>query len=145
MLTSPSSHNRFLEEADARAGGKLKYVAQIFKDWRNTRANVVPISGFHAELLLAESGMCEGARSYAAIFSDLLARLSTRGCAALRDPVGISGLIAASGSESKRESAVATVNDASWHAQRALGAERSGDVGEAWRQWNVVFNNLFPR
>ncbi len=70
MITSPGSHNRFLNDADQRAGRQLKFVGQLFKYWNGTRSVPIPIGGFHVELLLAQSGLCQGARSYAQIFRD---------------------------------------------------------------------------
>jgi hypothetical protein len=145
MRTSPGSHNRYISDADARARGQLKYVAQLFKVWRQARAVLVPISGFHVELLLAYEGICEGARSYSAILRDLFVILANRGCAGLRDPVEISGVIPAANSEAKRQQALRTVTDSALHADAALRAERAGEIREALRQWNIVFNGEFPR
>lgn len=144
MRTSPGSHNRFLSDADQRAGGQLKYVGQLFKYWRTTRSSPVPISGFHVELLLAQGELCQGPRSYAQIFRDLLVLLSKRNCAALRDPVGISGYIPACSSDPKRQLACRTVAEAAAHADSALQGEARGDLREALRQWNIVFNGSFP-
>jgi hypothetical protein len=145
MSTSPSSHNRYIDGADQGAGGKLKYVAQIFKTWCHTRSTPVPVRGFHVELLLASTGICAGARAYAAIFRDLLTLLRQRDCAALNDPLGISGRIAATGTDAKRESAMRTIAEAAYHADLAVFAEAAGNEAEAWRQWNIVFNDRFPR
>jgi hypothetical protein len=127
METSPGSHNRYISDMDRRAGGKLKYCAQIFKFWRNTRSVPVPISGFHVELLLGAEALCEGARPYALMFHDLLVELSNRGCSALQDPVAISGLISAAPSTSKRANALRTVTEAARHAADASAAlQRTG-------------------
>lgn len=144
MRTAPGCHNRFLADADQRAGGQLKYVAQLFKYWRHTRASPVPISGFHVELLIAQEGLCHGARSYAQILRHLFVLLCQRGCAALRDPVGISGLVAACGTEAKRQQAGRTLADAATHADAAWQNELLGNAREALRQWNLVFNGRFP-
>jgi predicted nucleotidyltransferase len=144
IMTSPSSHNRYIAEGDHRAGGKLKYAAQLFKFWRTSRRIVVPISGFHTELLMAAQGTCDGARSYSLILRDLLVSLANRDCAALRDPLSISGLIGACSTEAKRQSAVRTVAEAATHADAALHSEFRGDTREAVRQWNIVFNGEFP-
>lgn len=145
MRASPASHNRYLRLADRRAGGQLKYAARIFKFWRATRATAVPISGFHVELLLAFERLCEGPRAYSTIMRDLLVLLARRRCAALNDPVGISGRIRAAQTEAKRQAASRTLLEAAKHADRAITAEDAGDVSDAWRQWNIVFNGSFPR
>lgn len=145
MPTSPTGHNRFIQGADARSGGKLTYAAQIAKYWCATRAAPVPLSGFHVELLLASSGLCDGPRSYSSITRDLFALLARRSCAALNDPVGVSGRIAAASSDAKRDSVQRSVHDALDHADRAVHAESVGDDREALRQWNIVFNGCFTR
>ncbi len=145
MATSPTSHNRFLAEADARAGGKLTYTAQLVKFWCATRATPVPLSGFHIELLLAGERLCEGARSYSSMLCELFALLANRQCAALNDPISISGRIAAARTDAKRASAIASVEAAADHAERAVAAERRGQEVEAMRQWDLVFNGCFTR
>lgn len=144
MDTSPTSHARFINDADGRAGGKLKYTAQVFKAWRQSRAAGVPLSGFHVEMLLANERICEGARSYSAIFRDLLVVLANRGGGALNDPVAVSGRIAIATTDTKREQALRTVRDAASHADAAVDAEVRGHSTEALRQWNLAFNGVFP-
>jgi hypothetical protein len=145
MQTSPGAHNKFIGDADARSAGKLKYVSQAFKVWRDARSGGVPISAFHVELVLATEAVADGARGYSSIFRDLLIVLARRECAALRDPIGVSGLIAASATEPKRQQAARTILDSARHADAALTAERLGDAREALRQWDIVFNGQFPR
>ncbi len=57
---------------------------------------------------------------------------------------GISGLIAAAGTEAKRERANSTVSDSMEHAAKALAAERTGRTDGAIFQWDCVFNGCFP-
>lgn len=145
MPTSPTSHNRFLRDADARAGGKLTYAAQIIKYWCATRSSLVPLSGFHIELLLASERVCEGARAYASIVRDAFALLSRRGCAAINDPIRISGRIPAASTEAKRTAALRSVRDAFAHADRAIVAEQRGYEVAALHQWDLAFNGRFTK
>lgn len=140
MRTSPTSHNRFIQDADARARGKLTYAAQLLKYWCWTRATPLPLSGFHLELRLAADGLCDGARSYATILDDAFALLVRRRCAAINDPLGISGHVAAASTEAKRALASMSVGTAAYHARRAVLAEARGHDAEALRQWNIVFH-----
>ena len=140
MATSPTSHNRYIADADRRAGGKLTYAAQLVKYWCGTRATRVPLSGFHVELLLAMTGVCNGARSYGAIVRDVFTFLARRDGAALTDPLGIAGRIPAATSDAKREATMRSVADAADHADRALHAEQRGNTTEALRQWDIAFN-----
>jgi hypothetical protein len=145
MRTSPSSHNRYLHDADVKTRGHLRGVAMIFKYWRTTRSTPVSISGFHTELLLASRELCVGVQPYSGKFRDLLVELARRECAALNDPAEISGRIAACGTEAKRSQALKTVIEAAYHANQAVLAEAREDFGEAWRQWSSAFNGNFPR
>jgi hypothetical protein len=142
--TSPESHNRFIALADARSGGKLKSVAKLAKYWRWCRTPEVPLSSFHIELLLAQHGICVGAKSHGQCLYELLKVLTERQCRGLQDPCGISGLIPAAGTEAKRGKVNATVTDSMEHAARALTAERIGRADDAIFQWNCVFNGNFP-
>jgi hypothetical protein len=145
METSPTSHNKYIQAADQRAANHLIPLAQIFKYWCATRAGGVPISGFHVEMLLAATDLAAGVRAFSQKFYGLLAELAARECAGLNDPLQISGRIAACSTEPKRRQALATVLEAAAHAKAAIQAEQREDTQEAWRQWNIVFNDQFPR
>lgn len=96
-------------------------------------------------MLLASSDLAAGVRTYSQKFYELLALLAERQCVGLNDPLGISGRIAACSTEAKRRQAFVTVYEAAGHAKAAIRAEHGEDFGEAWRQWNIVFNDAFPR
>jgi hypothetical protein len=145
MQTSPGSHNRYLRDADIRARGKLTYASQLMKFWCATRATPIPLNGFHIEMVLAASAICEGARSYAWIIREALALLASRACADLNDPVGISGRIPAVDTQMQRLNAYASVRAALSHADSALFAERLGRGTAALQQWDFVFNGMFAR
>ncbi|MEK7477241.1 MAG: hypothetical protein AAB152_16575, partial [Candidatus Coatesbacteria bacterium] len=44
-----------------------------------------------------------------------------------------------------RERALQTVGSSLDHAAAAVNAEAGGDLEEAYRQWDIVFNNYFPK
>lgn len=46
--------------------------------------------------------------------------------------------------ESQRERALASVSNSRNHADSARTAEANGDLQEARRQWDIVFNDKFP-
>lgn len=143
METSPQAHNRYIELRSG--GGKLPNVARIAKWWRLSRDVEIPLSGFHVEMLLASQGICSGVRSYAQCFADLLDLLDRRECAALQDPLGVSGYLRAAATDSKRETLCATVASSAERARRAIEAEDDGDLAEAYRLWSLVFNGGFPK
>lgn len=144
MKTSPPAHNRYIGEANRASGGKLRFVAMLIKFWRTCRTPNVALSSFHVELLLAESRICIGAKSYAQCLFEAFNLLAERECRALRDPLGISGLIQAAATEAKQQAAVGTVIASYNQALAALQAERSRNTPEAYRQWKLVFRDQFP-
>lgn len=145
MKTSPMAHNRYISAADVRSGGKLKNVAKLIKYWRVCRSPEMPLSSFHLELLLAQSTICDGIKTYGHCLYGAFKLLADRSCAALQDPMQIAGLVRAANTEAKRTSVLSAVQSARNHAASALMAEQKGLTNEALRQWDIVFNGCFPR
>ncbi len=144
MRTSPELHNKYIRDADQRSGGKLKRTSQLIKYWRECRSPRIPISSFHIDLLLASQNVCEGVKSYAQRLTETFRLLTMRNCRALQDPLGVANLVSAVKTEPQQEAACQAVAHANDHAMKALDAERSGNLREARRQWNIVFNDRFP-
>ena len=140
METSPEVHNKYLKQADQKSRGLLKYVVQLIKYWRECRNPRIPISSFHIELLLADYGLCNGAKSYSQCLTEAFQLLAQRECRAYRDPVEISGNVVAVKTDNQRISVLNTIIYARDHAKAALYAESQNDYGEAIRQWKIVFN-----
>lgn len=145
MRTSPELHAKYIKEADDRSGGRLKRAAQLMKFWRECRTPRVPLSSFHIEMLLASSRICEGAKGYALILTELLQLLAKRQCHGLRDPCEIAGTIGATRSLQQREPTLRSIVYSRDHAKEALSAERRTSIQKAKRQWDIVFNGQFPR
>jgi hypothetical protein len=145
METGPDIHGKFIREADEKSRGKLRRVVQLLKFWRECRSPRVPLSSFHFELLLADFAVCEGAKPYSWCLTKALQLLAQRECRAYRDPMKVSGNVAAVKSETQREAALRSVIYSRDHANEALYAESRGDHVEAQRQWDIIFNGSFPR
>lgn len=143
--TSPEAHDHYLADEDRRAGHKLRSVAKLIKHWRLCRTPEVPLQSFHVELVLAATGVCVGPRSYSQCLREAFAALASRSAMGLRDPLGISGIVPAASTQPGREACHRAVVYAADHSSRALEAEYRGQFQEAQRQWNIVFNNGFPR
>jgi predicted nucleotidyltransferase len=143
LRTSPESHNLYLKLCDERSGGKLKRVVQIIKYWRCCRVNEVPLNSFHLETVLASSGIAEGAKAYSECIKDAFAELHSREGRAIRDPIGISGLIGASSTQAQRDAVTTALSHSANHARNARIAELFSDGTEAIRQWQLVFNGSF--
>ncbi len=145
MQTCPDRHNKYIRLADERSTGKLKRVAQLLKHWCNSRTVRVPISSFHIEMLLAAEGVCNGPKSYAVCVTEALQLLAERECRGMQDPLRISGVIPATKTEAKRESALIAVRNSREHAKAACWFDYAGKTDEAWQQWNFAFNYTFPK
>jgi hypothetical protein len=145
MAASPQSHNKFINDADVQSGGKLKRVAKLIKFWRHCRTPSIPLSSFHVELFLAQERVCVGSMSYALCLNNAFAKLANRHCQPLQDPVGISGLIPAAYTDDKRRRVEEAVTASAKRAYNALQAERSENLAEAMRLWDLTFNSCFPK
>jgi hypothetical protein len=145
MTTSPAGHNKFLQTADRRSGGKLKRTAQLIKFWRECRQPRVALSSFHVEMVLARERICEGAKSYAVCLAEAFDVLRRREGRAQTDPLGVAGNIPAARTGTQREGLIAALDWARDHAFRACDAEARGDFAEASRQWDIVFNGRLPK
>lgn len=142
MRSCPSLYDAYIKQADQQSGGKLKYVAQLMKFWRDCRTPRIPITSFHIEMVLASEEICKGVKSYSACFRDVLRSLSERNCRAVRDPYQISGYISAVKSVNQIDAAAASVRYSRNHANDAVSTE-TFDEAEGRRQWNIVFNGRF--
>lgn len=145
MNTSPQAHNRFIKGEDVRSGGKLLRVAKLIKYWRTRRTPHLALSSFHLELLLAESRVCVGIKRYEECLYEAFALLARRDCRAVRDPLGISGLVAPVKTEPQRVRAQRAASMAGDQIRRALLAEDKGKVHEADRLWHLVFKIPYRR
>lgn len=144
MSTCPTLYDAYISGANTDGGGKLIAVAQLMKFWRECRNPRIPLSSFHIEMVLASEDVCKGIKSYADCSLAILRSLARRECRAMQDPYGIAGNIPAVKSASQRERALASVTNSRDHAQSAVSADTRGDIEEARRQWDIVFNTKFP-
>lgn len=144
MATSPPAHNAYIKRADERSIGKLKRTAKLLKYWKECRQPQVPISSFHIEMLLAATRTCEGIKGYAQCVTEAFQMLADRQCRDFQDPLKIAGYIGATRSASEQERAFRSVLHSREHAKLALDAEACRNSAEAKRQWNIVFNGMFP-
>lgn len=143
LETSPEAHQRFFRVADGRSAGKLRRVAQLLRWWKFSRTHPLPLSSFHADMLLADSGICQGAKTYGHCLYGAFRLLARRECRPLRDPVGLAGVIPAAKTFAQTNLLNDGVRYALQHSEAALSAEAVGDHRTANMQWNLVFNGSF--
>jgi hypothetical protein len=144
MPTCPTLYDAYIAGANEESGGKLIYVAQLMKFWRECRNPRIPLSSFHIEMILASEDVCKGVKPYSACMLEILRSLARRECRAMRDPYEIAGNIAAVKTDSQRERSLASVANSRNHAESARKAETLADLQEAREQWDIVFNGKFP-
>lgn len=143
METSPESHNSFINKQNKRSAEKLRRSAQLIRYWKYSRVSGVSISSFYIDLLLAQSEICIGPKSYPAIMYDFFKLMSERKCGGLKDPVNIAGTVYAVKTESQGNKLCAIIEGSLEHSYKALIAEKNNRFNEANRQWNIVFNQSF--
>lgn len=141
METAPDLHNAWIQQEDNASGGKLKYTATLAKFWRQCRSPAIPISSFYIEMVLADEGICKGAKGYAECLTELFQALARRECRAMRDPFGVCGYIQCANTPSKVAACLDAAIYARDHAKSALAAP---DLATARYQWDLVFNGNFP-
>lgn len=142
--TSPSLHNHYICSADRESGGKLKYVAQLVKHWRGCRAKSVPFSSFYLEMLLAQSGLCAGVRSYRQCLNDVFQLLVERQCRPLRDPHSVSRNIPVARTQAQFAECMDAVTRAHVRIRAAMILESKEKTEPALNQWRVLFQGDFP-
>lgn len=144
LETAPEAHGAYLQQANRASGGKLRKTVQLLKHWKTCRANSIPLSSIHLELLLASHNVCVGMKGYAMCLYEAFSLLQERECRGIHDPVGVAGILYACQTNAQWAKLVDAVNYAQDHAARAVIAEAKGDTHEACRQWDIVFNGMFP-
>lgn len=143
LPTAPDAQLKRLKTADGKIGNKLRKIIQLIKWWKYSREPANPLNMMHLEAFLISSEM-ERIASYSRLLTEALVMLSGRRGRAIRDPLGISGLIPIAKTDSQREKVMSGLNYAADHALNALEAEEEGNRAEAIRQWKIVFNDAFP-
>jgi hypothetical protein len=141
--TCPQVHDSYFGKAQEASGNKLRRVSQLIKWWKNSRASPIPIGSFYTDMVLSASGICTGVKTHGQCLFEFFGTLSKGKCGALPDPCGISGNIAATDTEAKRQLLLASVQHALTHSRSALLAQQRRDLREANRQWDIVFNGNF--
>lgn len=142
-VTSPERHDLYIADRNVRSGGKLKRVSQLLKWWRFSRLQPIQLQSFHTDLLLAQSGVCAGVKSYSRCLYDAFALLAARECRGLQDPLGISGVVYAVRTDAQWEELNTAVANAVDRASRAIAYEERRDWPEANRLWNLLFNGSY--
>lgn len=141
MYASPDAHNAYVREEDRRLNNKLKPLIQLVKAWKFY--NDVPISSFYLELRTTKYAESESSILYDIDLRTLFAYLDDNSLPSVRDPMGVSGLIGACKSSSKRETALSKIATARSRTEKAY-AERDKNIDDCFYWWNLFFGGEFP-
>lgn len=140
--SSPEAHKAYVKRVDEKLGGKVRPLVRFIKAWKFY--NSVPISSFYLELRVAKYATGETTILYNHDVKRILAFLNREGIPAIRDPVGVSGLVEPCRTTSQLETARSKVATAAKRAERAVNADSSEKTREAFEWWNKLYNGKFP-
>ena len=139
---SPDAHNDYVRKTDQALSNKVKPLIRFIKAWKYFQN--VPISSFYLELRVAKYASGETVILYATDVKRIFALLDSVNLAQIRDPMGVSGLIAPCRSDTELTSAKAKLSTALSRASKACENETNGDIREAFDWWNKLFAYKFP-
>jgi hypothetical protein len=144
LRTSPDLHRRLVDEADERAGRRVKPLVRLLKWWAASRALTSSLSSLYLEWFTIGCQIPVGT-TYQQSLVQLFSAMVSSKLPPLQDPYGISeepvraartGLQAFAILEATKQSAR--------RAERAIFVEGRGKDTEALAQWRLVFNGRFP-
>jgi hypothetical protein len=141
MRSSPSSHNSYVTTQNTRLGKKLKPLIRFVKAWKYFRN--VPISSFYLELRVAKLMESESSIVYDIDLASVFRKLENIELSAIRDPMGVSGLVPACSSQAFLDSAFSKLQTARIRADKARNAENDGRIKDAFYWWDLVFDGNF--
>lgn len=142
MNSSPAAHNAYVRDQDKRLNNKLKPLIQLVKAWKYF--NSVPIISFYLELRVTKYAESESTIVYDIDIKNILNSLNNNDLAAIRDPMGISGLISPCKTESQKQMALSKLNTAATRADKARTASSNERIDDAFYWWSLLYNNEFP-
>lgn len=142
MRSSPDTHNAYVKREHERLKNELKPLIQLIKAWKYY--NKVAIISFYLELRITKYAEGEKYINHSEDFKRILNALVNNELADMNDPMGISGRVPSTKTEGQRGSAMSKLEADLERANKALEAEKNGKIDEAFRLWDIIFNNNFP-
>lgn len=141
MRSSPDAHNAYVKQQDDRLNGKLKPLIRLIKAWKFY--NNVPIRSFYLELRIAKYAETESSIIYDIDIKRVMKLLDDNQLAGIRDPMGVSGLISACSTETKKQDALSKLSTGVTRVEKAV-EQRDKDLDKCFEWWDKFFNNQFP-
>lgn len=142
MYSSPQAHNNYVSTVDAKLRGKLKPLIKFIKAWKFM--NNAQIMSFHLELRVTKILETSIILAYDEAIFNIFNELYRVQLADMRDPMGISGLIPATKTAAQKDVALSKLNTALSRSEKACNARIKGNIDEAFRYWDLLYNNQFP-
>ena len=146
MLSSPHAHNAYVRKIDQKLDGKVKPIVRFAKAWKYYQN--VPISSFYLELRIAKYIGSKPSIAYddydVAVNRIFFYLLHDVKLAKMRDPIGICGQIKPCSTDKKLKKTKSKLSTALNRAQKACDAKKSGNIEDAFRRWNMLYNRKFP-
>jgi hypothetical protein len=142
MKASPDAHNDYVRTIDNKLNNKVKPLIRFIKAWKYFRD--VPISSFYLELRVAKYASGESSIVYDIDIKQFLVQLRASELADMQDPMEVSGLIPACGSEAQYSDAVSKLDRAATRAEKAREETRNANISSAFDYWRLLYNDEFP-
>jgi len=142
MRSSPEAHNAYVRTIDGKMDGKVKPLTRFVKAWKYCQQ--VPISSFYLELRVAKYAAEEPYIMYSIDVERIFSLLQEKGLAAMKDPKGIAGYVAACSTQAQLNESTSKLATALSRARKAREAETKGDIKNAFYWWNMLYAEKFP-
>ena len=142
MHSSPDAHTAYVKQIDDSLNGKVKPLIRFIKAWKYYRS--VPIASFYLELRVTKYAAGKSSIDYDRDVKSVFSHLHEIDLADMQDPMGISGYIKPCSTTTKLDDAKSKLSTAKTRAQKAYDANKAGNVKEAFRLWNQLYNEKFP-
>jgi hypothetical protein len=143
LRSNPIAHNKYLREQNDASSGKLRKISMLVKYWARCRRSI-SLHSFTTEIILADSGVCRGVKSYGELLHGALSRLLEYTNIAYPDPLGISDSLRLTSSDGKARKLRGVLETSLERIALALKAERERRINDALAHYQVVFNRNFP-
>jgi hypothetical protein len=135
----PQHHDSLFSEADVRSGGKLRALSRLIKAWGVVLAPSCGISSLYIDMMLVNTGIASGAKSYGDCLTEFFNVLVRRELRGISDPAGGSGVIVAAPLNGAHEYLCDSARAAANLARAALDAQGRGENVSARQHWKALF------
>ncbi len=141
MLSSPTGLNSYTNTQNDRLSKKAKQVVRFVKAWNYYSG--AGIRSIYIELRVAQYLSTEASVVYPIDVKGALRHMSTKGLAAMRDPLGLGADIYPC-TDPVKPTALSKLNTALTRAEKACAADAAGNPREALEWWDKVYSGSFP-